>query len=92
VGVNKFTDEPGGVPPPLHRPDPALEAAQVARLTRVRTGRDGSKLRAALDDLSSVAAGTGNLFPVILAAVKARATLGEIADMLRNTFGEYRPT
>jgi len=92
VGVNKFTDEPGGVPPPLHRPDPGLEAAQVARLTRLRASRDGSKLRAALDDLSSVAAGSDNLFPAILASVKARATLGEIADMLRNRFGEYRPT
>ena len=92
VGVNKFTDEPGGVPPPLYRPDPALEATQVARLEQMRMTRDGSKLRAALDDLSAAAAGTDNLFPAILAAVKARATLGEIADMLRNKFGEYRPT
>ena len=52
----------------------------------------GRERRAALADLSSAAAGTDNLFPAILAAVKARATLGEIADMLRNTFGEYRPT
>jgi methylmalonyl-CoA mutase, N-terminal domain len=92
VGVNKFTDGPGDAAPPLHRPDPALEAAQVARLARLRAGRDGSKLRAALDDLSSVAAGSDNLFPTILAAVKARATLGEIADRLRNRFGEFQPT
>jgi methylmalonyl-CoA mutase N-terminal domain/subunit len=71
--------------------DPALEAAQVARVAETRAKRDGSKTRAALDALSQSARGTDNLMPPILAAVKARATLGEIADVLRNTFGEYRP-
>jgi methylmalonyl-CoA mutase N-terminal domain/subunit len=91
VGVNKFVDEAHAGPPPLHRLDPALEAAQVARVAETRAKRDGSKTRAALDALSQSARGTDNLMPPILAAVKARATLGEIADVLRNTFGEYRP-
>ena len=93
VGVNKFTDEPGGAPPPLHRLDPALEAAQVARLD---AAAGGAATEANYAPPSTVCRrrrrGTDNLFPAILAAVKARATLGEIADMLRNTFGEYRPT
>ena len=91
VGVNRYEDAAHAAPPPLHRLDPALEAAQISRLTGVRAKRDGSKTRAALDALAQAARGADNLMPPILAAVKARATLGEIADVLRNIFGEYHP-
>jgi methylmalonyl-CoA mutase N-terminal domain/subunit len=91
VGVNRFGGDAPAPAPPLYRPDLALEAAQVARLQALRARRDAAGVRAALADLSSAAAGTGNLFPPLLAAVKARATLGEIADVLRAVFGEYRP-
>ncbi len=91
VGVNRYEDAAHAAPPALHRLDPALEAAQIARLTAVRTTRDGSKTRAALEAVAQAARGTDNLVPPILAAVKTRATLGEIADVLRNIFGEYRP-
>ena len=90
VGVNRYEDAAHATPPALHRLDPALEAAQIARLTAVRTTRDGSKTRAALEAVAQAARGTDNLVPPILAAVKTRATLGEIADVLRNIFGEYR--
>jgi methylmalonyl-CoA mutase N-terminal domain/subunit len=90
VGVNRYEDAAHAAPPPLHRLDPALEAAQIARLTAVRSQRDESKTRAALEALAQAAGGTDNLVPPILAAVKTRATLGEIADVLRNIFGEYR--
>ena len=90
VGVNRYDDTAHAAPPPLHRLDPALEAAQIARLDGVRTKRDESKTRAALEALAQAARGTDNLVPPILAAVKTRATLGEIADVLRNIFGEYR--
>ena len=90
VGVNRYEDAGHAAPPPLHRLDPALEAAQVARLGALRAKRDGSKTRAALEAVAQAARGTENLVPPILEAVKARATLGEIADVLRNTFGEYR--
>jgi methylmalonyl-CoA mutase N-terminal domain/subunit len=93
VGVNRFADagaaEGGG--PPLHRHDPAREAAQIERLAELRNRRDTSQLRAALRDLRERAAGTENVCPAILAAVKARASVGEIADVLREVFGEYRP-
>jgi methylmalonyl-CoA mutase N-terminal domain/subunit len=93
VGVNRYADEAAhGGPPPLHRLDPTFEAAQIARLAGVRTRRDGSKTRAALDALAQAARGTDNLVPAILAAVKTRATVGEIADVLRNIFGEYHPS
>jgi methylmalonyl-CoA mutase N-terminal domain/subunit len=90
VGVNRYEDAAHAAPPALHRLDPALEAAQIERLTTTRAKRDDSKTRAALDALTQAARGSDNLMPPILAAVKARATLGEIADVLRNIFGEYR--
>ena len=91
VGVNRYADAPHGSPPPLHKLDPAIEAAQIARLGETRAKRDVNKMRAALDALAQTARGTENLLPPILAAVKARATLGEIADVLRNNFGEFHP-
>jgi methylmalonyl-CoA mutase N-terminal domain/subunit len=91
VGVNRFTDGASEAPA-LHRLDPALAAAQNEALARLRAAREGAKLRAALDHLQESARGVDNLLPAILNAVKARATLGEIADVFREVFGEYRPT
>ncbi|HMF42691.1 MAG TPA: methylmalonyl-CoA mutase family protein [Polyangia bacterium] len=93
VGVNRYADAPDSHvgPPPLHKLDPAFEAAQIGRVQEIRAKRDGSKTRAALDALAQAARGADNLMPPIIAAVKTRATLGEIADVLRNIFGEYHP-
>jgi len=90
VGVNRFTDG-ASEGPALHRLDPALAAAQNATLARLREARDGAQLRGALDHLQETARGVDNLLPTVLNAVKARATLGEIADVFRGVFGEYRP-
>jgi methylmalonyl-CoA mutase N-terminal domain/subunit len=89
VGVNRFAD---GAPPaiPILRIEPALEQQQIARVRAVRAGRAAADWRAALDGVSEAARDGRNLVPPILAAVEARATLGEIADALRNVFGEYR--
>ena len=89
VGVNDFAEKE---PPPtgLLRVDPAIEAAQVARLQKLRARRDDSAVRDALDGLQQTAVGTGNLMPPILHAVESLATLGEIADTLRAVFGEYQ--
>jgi methylmalonyl-CoA mutase N-terminal domain/subunit len=91
VGVNKFAEGGGDAATALHKLDPALEAAQVQRLARFRAGRDETAVRAAAAALSEAARGSANLLPLILAAVKARVTLGEIADALRAVFGEFRP-
>jgi methylmalonyl-CoA mutase, N-terminal domain len=91
VGVNRFGDDAAGETP-LHRLDPALETAQVGRLVSFRSTRDGAAAAAATRGIGDAAHGTANLVPCILQAVKARATLGEIADALRAVFGEYRPT
>ena len=90
VGVNAFrADDP---PVPVMRVDPALEDRQVSRLQALRARRDGTAARQALAALRDGARGTENLMPLVLAAVKAQATLGEVADALRDVFGEYRET
>jgi len=88
VGVNAFKSE--DPPVPVLKVDPALEAQQVARLQALRKERDGVGARRALDAVRAAAKGTENLMPRIVDAVKAEATLGEISDVLREVFGEYR--
>jgi methylmalonyl-CoA mutase, N-terminal domain len=90
VGGNEFVDGGGeaGIGP-LHRLDPALEQTQVQRLRHFRDGRDQAAARSALAALAAGARGTGNLVALTVEAVKARATLGEIADELRGVFGQH---
>jgi methylmalonyl-CoA mutase, N-terminal domain len=89
VGINRYqTDEPGRIE--VFSLDPALERAQVERVQAVRARRDASRCASALDAVASTARGGDNLVPVIVAAVEAHATVGEIADTLRGVFGEYR--
>jgi methylmalonyl-CoA mutase, N-terminal domain len=91
VGVNRFADgDPGGVP--LFQIDPDVERRQVERVAAVRAGRDRTAWRAAIDEVASAARGSANLVPPIVAAVEARATIGEISDALRGVFGEYKET
>jgi methylmalonyl-CoA mutase N-terminal domain/subunit len=89
VGVNAYTDD-APLPSPEARLDPATEALQVARLREVRARRDAAAARSGLDAVQQAAAGRDNVMGPILAAVEARATLGEIADALRAVFGEYQ--
>ncbi|GEJ59541.1 acyl-CoA mutase large subunit family protein [Anaeromyxobacter diazotrophicus] len=88
VGVNAFKSE--DPPVPVLKVDPALEVAQAARVQALRRERDQGAAQAAVDAVRRAARGTDNLMPVIVAAVKAQATLGEISDALRDVFGEYR--
>jgi len=90
VGVNAYqSKEP---PVPAMRVDPALEEQQVARVRALRAGRNGGAARQAVDAVRQAAKGKENLMPLVLAAVKAEATLGEVSDDLRDVFGEYRET
>jgi len=91
VGVNEFTTEEK-TPIPILRVDPAVEKRQNERLNRMRGKRNNAKVNSALDELRHVAEGDENLMPVILEAVKAYASLGEICGVLREVFGEYRAT
>jgi methylmalonyl-CoA mutase N-terminal domain/subunit len=89
VGVNEFQiDEQ--TKPPLLRVNPEVENAQVQGLKELREKRDNKKVDEALANLAVCARNTSNLMPEILSAVKTYATLGEICQVLRNEFGEYR--
>jgi methylmalonyl-CoA mutase N-terminal domain/subunit len=90
VGVNRFRDEGARTSPPLQRIDPRGERDQIAGLRRVRSERDPAAWEAAMRRLGDAAAGTDNLMPPIIEAVKAYATVGEIADKLRSTWGVHR--
>ncbi len=89
IGVNAFQEGPED-PPELLRVDPALEREQVARLQAVRASRDSGAAEDALDAIQQAAGGSDNVMGPIFTAVKARCTLGEIADSLRGVFGVYR--
>ena len=69
--------------------DPAAEGRQIERLRELRASRVTAHVEAALDALQGAAGGDGNLMPFILEAVRAEATVGEIADALRTIFGEH---
>ena len=90
VGVNQFTLENEPIPE-LLRIDPALERRQSERVAKVRAERGQQAARQALAKITETARATGNLMPVIVDAVRAYCTLGEIADAMREVFGEYRP-
>jgi methylmalonyl-CoA mutase, N-terminal domain len=87
VGVNRFTleDEPR---PTLMRIDPAASQRQASRVTELRQRRDNTRVQQVLGALESGASGQENLMPLIIAAVEAYATLGEISDTMRRVFGE----
>jgi methylmalonyl-CoA mutase N-terminal domain/subunit len=91
VGLNKFKVEEES-PKGLLRVDPSVGERQVAKLAKLKADRDGFATVKALYALERAARGEENLMPPILAAVKAYATLGEICDVLRKVFGEYRPS
>jgi methylmalonyl-CoA mutase N-terminal domain/subunit len=90
VGVNEFTVEEEQRCDMLCV-DPAVEKEQRARLDRLRSQRDSARVQETLRALRAGAEGEDNLVPLILNCVRTDATLGEICDVLREVFGEYRP-
>ncbi|MDR3649473.1 MAG: methylmalonyl-CoA mutase family protein [Acidimicrobiales bacterium] len=90
VGVNRFTDaedEQTEVFPI----DVKLQQLQIDRTRSVRAERDQTAVDRALADVAQTAKGDGNLLVPMKAALKAMATLGEVADVLRGEFGVYQP-
>ncbi len=91
VGVNRYRegDDPEAT---FFEVDPALSAGQIARLEGVRAARDSASVEAALTALrGDCERAEVNALPAIVAAVRARATLGEICGAMRDVFGEYKP-
>ncbi|HEX4441116.1 MAG TPA: methylmalonyl-CoA mutase family protein [Thermoanaerobaculia bacterium] len=89
VGVNALREE--SQPPPILTVDPAIEEEQVARLKAFRASRDGAAARDALAALERDAAENRNVMPGLIAAVSAKATLGEIVKSLKRVYGEHVP-
>ncbi len=92
VGVNRFQDAGERPPPDILRIDPALEREQAERVRALRARRARGPWEASLRALEDCARGAGNLMPVLVDAVLAGATVGEIAGRLREVFGEHRET
>ena len=89
VGVNRFqTADDNDIE--IVRVDPTVRARQMEKLERLHSARDEEAARVALDRVQQAASGTENLVPLILTAVQASATLGEVSDALRSVWGEYR--
>ncbi|HEY7365590.1 MAG TPA: methylmalonyl-CoA mutase family protein [Methylomirabilota bacterium] len=93
VGVNCHVGERAVEPDREVEPytvDPRAAEAQLARLRRLRRERDGAAVDAALRRLTEEARGTVNLMEPIMEAVRAYATLGEMADAMKRVFGEHK--
>ena len=89
VGVNKFATKEE------HEPEilaigAEIERKQLERLKRLKRERDNQRVSEVLNRVRDVARSNQNIMPVLIEAVKAYATVGEISDALRDVFGEYR--
>ena len=87
VGVTKFETEQAATIPTFTI-DPEIERVQQARVKAVRSSRDAAAWRSAIDAIRDAARGNANLVPLVITAVRAKATVGEISDTLREVFGE----
>ncbi|HDI12295.1 MAG TPA: methylmalonyl-CoA mutase [Candidatus Bathyarchaeota archaeon] len=90
VGVNEFITEEK-VPIEILKIDPKIEETLIERLRIIKQQRDNAKVKEVLEELRKAAEKDENLMPAILKAVKAYATIGEICNVLREVYGEYKP-
>jgi methylmalonyl-CoA mutase, N-terminal domain len=88
VGVNKYVDD-APMRIPILEMDPKGYERQCARLQQLRLERDNEAVQTALNALRDACAGTKNTMPYLIDAAKAYVTLGEITDVMRETFGVY---
>ncbi len=91
VGVNSYR-VPEGPPEGLLKVDPSVAESQISKLDSIRNDRDNSAVNSSLEALQKAADSKDNLMPFILDSVRCYATLGEICRVLRDEFGEYRPS
>jgi methylmalonyl-CoA mutase, N-terminal domain len=89
VGVNKFRAEETTKVPPF-KIDDSIRDVQAKKLSMLKKARDNAKVDQCLQELNDCASGTENIMPAVLACVENKCTLGEIADTLREVFGEYK--
>jgi methylmalonyl-CoA mutase N-terminal domain/subunit len=90
VGVNDYTIEEPECPIELLRVDPKVEKEQVDNLQKLKRQRDNRKVKQMLEKLHYSAEKDENLMPIMIDAVKAYTTIGEITEVLRQVYGEYK--
>ncbi|HEX4219920.1 MAG TPA: methylmalonyl-CoA mutase family protein [Acidimicrobiales bacterium] len=90
IGVNKFADATND-PNEVFPIDVELQRSQIAAVKKVKADRDQAAVDAALSDVEAAARGTQNLLVPMKVALRSMATLGEVSDVLRGVFGEFRP-
>lgn len=90
IGVNRFADRnDDDAPMKLHKIDPQMVALQVERTTAYKARQNRAVVDPALEAVREAARGTANLLPVMKRALQAGATLGQVANALRDVFGEH---
>ena len=89
VGVNRFETEQLEVPP-LAGHDRTVESRQAERLAQLRAERDNAAVDASLGKIRAAASSDENMMPLLIEAVEAYATIGEICGVLREEWGEYQ--
>ncbi len=90
VGVNDYTTKEEKCPIELSRIDPKVEQQQVANLQKLKRERNNKKVKETLEKLHYAAQKDENLMPTIIEAIKSYATIGEITEVLRQVYGEYK--
>ncbi|MDQ1462376.1 MAG: methylmalonyl-CoA mutase, N-terminal domain, partial [Actinomycetota bacterium] len=90
VGVNRWRDDEEPQDLRLFEIDPSVADRQLARLGKTRATRDAVRVARALGAVHAAATDNTNLMPVLIEAARARVTIGEIANVLRSCFGEYK--
>ena len=90
VGVNEYISTEQEAVEHLLKVDPEVQRQQILFLKKTKAQRDQGAVSAALETLRAAALGQENLMPPILECVERYATIGEICDMLRGVFGEYK--
>jgi methylmalonyl-CoA mutase N-terminal domain/subunit len=89
VGVNKFQSEEINKPPGF-KIDDSIRKLQSDKIKLLKERRDNDKVVSCLQKLTNYAQGSENLMPAVIEAVENYCTLGEVANALRNVFGEYK--
>ncbi|MBE3588308.1 MAG: methylmalonyl-CoA mutase family protein [Thermoanaerobacteraceae bacterium] len=90
VGVNEFVNPDEQLEIEILKIDPEIEKEQVARVQKLRRERDNIRVQETLEALRRACEGTENVIPYILECVRAYATEGEMIQVMREVFGEYR--
>lgn len=88
VGVNKFRTEETPTPP--FKIDESIRDIQMERLKALKSKRNNEQVQQCLQKIKEAARGTANLMPLVIAAVEQWCTLGEISNVLREVYGEYK--